>query len=121
MRWGIIAALVCYLFLVNFMAETTAFGSEARCREIAIREYPNNPSMQRYIYEQQFAACQAMNLVKDQEVKKITLHEYPNDYSMQKYIYDEQLAAKNYMKTVQDKHVKKIALPEYRNDYSMQK
>ena len=59
MRWGIIAALVCYLFLVNFMAETTAFGSEARCREIAIREYPNNPSMQRYIYEQQFAACQA--------------------------------------------------------------
>jgi len=53
--------------------------SESKCREISRREYPNDASMQQYIYNQQIAADRYMATVRDADVKQIALREYPHD------------------------------------------
>ena len=95
--------------------------AEEEIRDFAKREYPNDYSMQQYVYENQTSAHRYMSSVADSEVKKIATREYPYDYSMQKYTYDNQFSAKRYMSSVADSEVKKIATREYPYDYSMQK
>jgi hypothetical protein len=99
----------------------TAYASEAKCREIARREYPNDAQMQQFTYNQQIAAYRYMQSVRDADAKAIALREYPENFVMQKFTYDQQSAAKRYMATVGDAQVKQIALREYPNDYAMQK
>jgi hypothetical protein len=94
---------------------------ESQIRQFAAQEYPNDLSMQQYVYRKQIAAYRYMVAVQDLEVKQIAVREYPNDYSMQEYIYDKQLSAKRNMLSVEDSDVKQIALTEYPSDYSMQK
>ena len=100
---------------------TLSSAQEAKCREIAQREYPSDRQMQEYVYKQQSAAARYMATVSDQDVKKIALREYPEDFSMQKYTYDQQSSAKRYMSTVSDSELKSISLREYPSDYTMQK
>ena len=71
-------------------------GNEAKCRQIAQREYPNDPKMQNYVHNKQISAARYMATVTDQDVKNIALREYPEDFSMQKYVYDKQSSAKRY-------------------------
>lgn len=114
-----IAYLLSIVIVMTAAVATEA--SEAKCREIARREYPNDAQMQQFTYDQQSAAKRYMTTVRDAQVKQIALREYPHDYAMQKFTYDQQLAAKNYMATVRDAEIKKIALREYHADFAMQK
>jgi hypothetical protein len=102
-------------------SRSTEEASDAACREIAQREYPNDARMQEYVYNKQFAAMRYMRTVTDEEVRKIALREYPYDFSMQKFIYDKQLAAKDYMNTRPSSPAKSSAQHQYPYDYSMQK
>ena len=95
--------------------------AEEEIRDFAKREYPNDYSMQQYVYENQISAHRYMSNVADSEVKKIATREYPYDYSMQKYTYDNQFSAKQYMTAMPTSNAKSKAQREYPNDYSMQK
>ena len=57
--------------------------------QIAFRQYPNDYSMQKYVYDKQISAKQYMRSVSSSSAKSRALRQYPNDYSMQKYIYDK--------------------------------
>lgn len=104
------------------VATSASQSDEARCREIAQREYPNDLRMQQYVFQQQLAASRYMRTVSDQETKEIALREYPEDFSMQKYVYEQQSSGKRYMaSSATDSEVRRIALREYPSDYSMQK
>jgi hypothetical protein len=94
---------------------------EAWCRAIAEREYPNDPQLQQFTYNQQMAAYRYMATVEDADVEQIALREYPEDFALQKFTYDQQIAAKRYMAAVTDAEVKQIALREYPSDYALQK
>jgi hypothetical protein len=108
--------------MAQAMTAPEARSDEARCREIALHEYPNDIRMQKYIFQQQLAASRYMRTVSDQETKNISLREYPENFSMQKYIYDQQSSGKRYMSSsVSDSEVRQIALREYPSDFSMQK
>jgi hypothetical protein len=106
--------------LPSKMEQTSKGPVEAEIRSFAQREYPNDLSMQNYIYNQQLSSYLYMQSTSDFEVKQIAESEYPNDYSMQQYVYDNQIASKRYMATVTDIEVIGIATNEYPNDYSMQ-
>ena len=95
--------------------------AEEEIRDFAKREYPNDYSMQQYVYENQTSAHRYMSNVADSEVKKIATREYPYDYSMQKYTYDNQFSAKQYITAMPTSNAKSKAQREYPNDYSMQK
>jgi hypothetical protein len=63
------------LVLNAFMAgayDTTSQASEAKCREIAIRTYANDPTMQEHIYEQQLVAKNSMAEVTKSRPAPIT-------------------------------------------------
>jgi hypothetical protein len=114
-----IAYLLSIVIVMTAAVATEA--SEAKCREIARREYPNDAQMQQFTYNQQVAAYRYMQSVRDADVKAIAVREYHEDFAMQKFTYDQQSAAKRYMTTVRDAQVKQIALREYPHDYAMQK
>ena len=58
-------------------------------KRIATKDYPNDYSMQQYIYNKQLADKEYMSNVTNYSAKAKAKSEYPNDYSMQKYIYDK--------------------------------
>ena len=62
---------------------------DADVKQISLREYPADYSMQKYIYDKQLTAKYYMRSVSNSRAKSKALREYPNDYSMQKYIYDK--------------------------------
>lgn len=95
--------------------------AEEEIRDFAKKEYPNDSSMQQYVYKNQISAHRYMSNVADSEVKEIATREYPYDYSMQKYTYDNQFSAKRYMTAIPTSSAKSKAQREYPNDYSMQK
>ena len=76
-----LACLVLVIATITIASPVLA--SEAKCREIARREYPSDMQMQNYVYNQQMSADRYMSTVTDQDVKQIALREYPEDYSMQ--------------------------------------
>jgi len=51
-------------------------------KNIALRESPEDFSMQKYVYDKQSSAKRYMASVNDSDVKNIALRESPNDYSM---------------------------------------
>jgi len=107
--------------ILNPTTQNNDYLIEAKIRDFATNEYPDDSKMQNYVYKKQMSAYEYMKSVNDSEVKDIATREYSNDYSMQKYTYDKQLTAKDYMKNVTDNEVKRFAYKEYPNDYSMQK
>ena len=86
-----IRSLLVIVATIAFVGNAAA--SEAECREIARREYPDDARMQQYVYNQQMSADRYMATVTDADVKQIALREHPHDFSMQKYVYDQQVAA----------------------------
>jgi hypothetical protein len=58
-------------------------------KEIAYREYPDDYTMQKYIYNNQSSAKNYMDSTTNSDAKYKARREYPNDYTMQKYTYDK--------------------------------
>jgi hypothetical protein len=77
---------------------------EAQCRAIAKREWPDDFTMQRFVYNQQLAAARYMQSsnVTDAAVKATAIREWPNDFTMQRFVYNQQVAAKTYMKSLEN-------------------
>ena len=48
-------------------------------KQIALLEYPNDYSMQKYTYDKQLSAKRYMETVSDQDVKRMALLEYPKE------------------------------------------
>lgn len=90
-------------------------------KAFAKKEYPDDPSMQMYVFKKQLAAYNYMDAAQDTEVASIAKKSYPEDYAMQKYVYDKQAASKQYMKSVKDPVIKRHSISEHPNDYAMQK
>jgi len=110
-------------FITAILVYTSAIAQniEAKLRSIAQNRYPNDYSMQRFVYDEQKKGYEYMTGVTDTELKNIAEKRYPDDYSMQKFVYDEQKKDKAYMATVTDPEIKRIATQRYPDDYSMQK
>ena len=109
------------LFGLLFCSVAFAQNIETKLWSYAKKQYPDDVSMQKFVYEQQKKGYDYMTTVTDAEVKRFAENEYPEDFSMQKFVYDKQKANKAYMKTVTDLEIKHFALNEYAKDYSMQK
>ena len=78
---------------------------EAKIKDAAKAQYPNNPDMQQHQVETQLAAYKYMASVADTQIKKLAELEAGEDYSMQKYIYDKQLNGKLFMQSTDDDDV----------------
>jgi len=77
------------LLVLVLSVSGVASGSEAKCRQIAQREYPNDARMQQFIFDKQIAAFQYMTTTAtDRDACAIALREHPEDFSMQKFTYD---------------------------------
>lgn len=72
------------LAIASLYAPAFAQGIEARCREIAQREYPDDADLRRMTYDHQLSAARYMEKLKDSEVIEIALPEYPDDFALQK-------------------------------------
>jgi hypothetical protein len=83
---------------------TTPTSLEAQCRNIAKQNWPDDFTMQKYVYNQQLAAARYMQSsnVTDAEVKAKAISQWPNDFTMQRYVYNQQVKAKSYMKSLEN-------------------
>jgi len=63
--------------------------TDAEVKKIALREYPADFTMQKFTYDQQFAAKQYMAAMPNGAAKQAAIREYPYDYTMQKFTYDQ--------------------------------
>jgi hypothetical protein len=81
-----IGSLLISLF---FALTGSVFAEDYEIRQFAIKEYPNDPSMQKFKYDQQVRGKSYMESVSDYQIKEHAIKEYPNDYNMQKFKYDQ--------------------------------
>lgn len=109
-----------FILIICFLLCGKLISSEAEIREFAKKQFPNDYTMQKYVFENQYQAYQFMNKVADQEVKGIAEKQFPEDYTMQEYVYQSQVKSKAYMSQVTDLDVKKIAQNQFPDDYTMQ-
>ena len=119
-QWNFKISIRNILLLFILLFSNTVTAENIEIRKFAQNEYPNDYTMQEYVYNEQLLAYKYMNRVSDKIVKKIAISEYPNDFLMQKYIYGEQLQAKKYMQLVSNVEIKEFSIYEYPNDFSMQ-
>ncbi len=68
--------------------------ADREVKGIALREYPNDYSMEKYAYDKQLSAKQYMNAQGNSPAKSRAQREYPNDYAMKKYTYDRILSGR---------------------------
>ena len=90
-------------------------------KKFAIEEYPDDYSLQEYVYREQIESKSFMSKTTDKESKEYAIRKYPNDYSLQEYVYTEQVEAKSFMVKATDREIIEFVVKEYPTDYSMQK
>ena len=64
----------------------------------AKRDYPNDYTIQKMMYDQAVENYFYMKTVTDLEVKKNVERDYPLDFTVQKMMYDQEIDAKEQMK-----------------------
>ena len=69
-----------------------------KIKQKSIRDFPDNYTMQKMIFDQAVEAYFYMKTVSDLKIKRKMERDYPNDYFMQKLIYDQEIEAKEKMK-----------------------
>ncbi|HQU82966.1 MAG TPA: hypothetical protein PKY59_07580 [Pyrinomonadaceae bacterium] len=93
----------------------------AQLKAFAKEKYPDDYSMQKFVFDQQMEAYNFMQKQEDSDIKKFAQKTYPNDYNMQKFVFNQQTEAYNFMKKIPDSDVKSFAEKKYPEDYNMQK
>lgn len=69
-----------------------------KIKQKAVRDYPDNFTLQKMIFDQALDAYFYMKTVSDIKIKRKMERDYPNDFFMQKMLYDQEIEAKEQMK-----------------------
>jgi hypothetical protein len=84
------------------------------------RDYPDDYSTQRFVYNQQVEAYRYMQTVPASSLKSKVERDFLYDYTTQKFVYHQQTDAKEYMECLPDSKLKRNLQRQFPNDYTTQ-
>jgi len=71
-----------------------------KVRAKAQKDYPNDYSTQKYVFERETESYQYMKTIPTSKLKSKIERDYPLDFSTQKYVYEKETEAKEYMQSL---------------------